>query len=237
MQEILPSQSKKVLDLSFLRRVPLFRSLSSVELAELATRMATRSYQHGEVIFHKDDPGSVFYVIKSGQVKITAISVEGEELILAILTAGDFFGELSLLDQEPRSASAVALVDLETFILQRRDFLEFLRTYPMAAVEMLAILSRRLRRTDMLVEDAAFLDLDARLAKRLLELCENHGIKTESGIEIGLRLSQQDLAALVGASRVAVNKQLAIYQAAGIVRLGKQRIIVLHSQELEKRVC
>lgn len=236
MQEILPSKSGKTQDLSFLRRVLLFKSLSASELAELASRMGIRNYLHGETIFHKDDPGSVLYLIRTGQVKIVTVSPEGEELILAILTNGDFFGELSLFDQEPRSANVVALVDTETFILQRRDFLEFLRACPTAAAEMLAALSRRLRRTDILLEDAAFLDLSARLAKRLLELAETSGIKTEAGIEIGLRLTQQDLAALVGASRVAVNKQLAMYQAAGLIRLGKQRIIILRPKELEQRI-
>lgn len=219
-----------------MRRILLFKSLSPPELTELASRMITRHYPHGETIFHKNDPGSVFYIIKSGQVKIASLSPEGEELILAILTDGDFFGELSLFDEEPRSASAVALVDTDTFALQRRDFLEFLRACPTAAAEMLAALSRRLRRTDILVEDAAFLDLDARLAKRLLELAETHGIRLEDGIEIGVRLTQQDLAALVGASRVAVNKQLSIYQAAGLVRLGKQRIIILRPKDLGKNI-
>jgi CRP/FNR family transcriptional regulator/CRP/FNR family cyclic AMP-dependent transcriptional regulator len=220
----------------FLSQVSLFKSLAPAELADLARRMGVRSYRQGEVIFHKGDPGSVLYIIKTGQVKIATLSTEGEEVILAILTEGDFFGELSLFDQEPRSASVIAMVPTETFTLHREDFLSFLYAHPTLAADIIAVLSRRLRHTDILVEDAAFLDLEARLAKRLLELAESHGLSSETGVKIDLRLTQQDLAALVGASRAAVNKQLGAYQAKGLISLGKQSITILRPEELRKRI-
>lgn len=219
---------------SFLKYIPLFASLKSTDHAELASVMKMRRYQKGETIFHQEDPGSTLYIITSGQVKIATESPEGGEAILAILTDGDFFGELSLLDQEPRSASVVAMQDTQTLTLDRHDFLNFLNTHPQLAVDMLTALSRRLRETDISLEDAVFLDLPARLAKRLLELSQKYGVKTDRGVEIGLRLTQQDLAALVGASRVAVNKQLNLFRAKDLIDIQKRRLIILQPEELRE---
>lgn len=220
----------------WLGKVPLFSSMKPDLLAHLAGKMSTRSYRTGETIFHKDDPGSVLYLIRSGQVKITTASEEGDEAILAILTDGDFFGELSLLDESPRSASAVAMAPTQALILHRQDFVEFLRKYPELVTDILAAVSQRLRKTDTLVEDVFFLDLSARLAKRLLELSESHGVPSDDGIEINLQLTQQDLANMVGATRVAVNKQLGFLQDRGIIRMGRQRITVLAPEELRQRI-
>jgi len=222
--------------IALLDQVPFFASLKPDQFADLASKLSTRHYRQGETIFYKDDPGSVLYIIKDGQVKITTSSPEGEEVILAIFTNGDFFGELSLLDENPRSASAVALAPTEVLTLNRSNFLDFIRRYPDLVSDILATLSRRLRRTDTLVEDAAFLDLPARLAKRLLQLGDSHGIKTDEGIEIDLHLTQQDVANLVGASRVAVNKQLGLYQASGLIHIGKPHITILRPDELRKRI-
>ena len=221
---------------TLLDQVPLFASLQPAHLSELASKLMTRNYRQGETIFYKDDPGLLLYIVKAGQVKITTLSPEGEEVILAIFTDGDFFGELSLLDESPRSASAVAMVPTQAITLHRQDFLDFIAKHPELVSDVLAALSRRLRSTDFLLEDAVFLDLPARLAKRLLQLSERHGIKTDAGVEIDLRLTQQDLADLVGASRVAVNKQLRLYQARGIIRIGRQRITILRPDELSKRI-
>ncbi len=221
---------------SHLKQIPLFTSLTAEHLADLATKLGTRNYKAGETIFHKDDPGSVLYVIKGGQVKIATASAEGDEVILAILTDGDFFGELSLLDESPRSASAIAMAPTQAMVLQRKDFVDFLTRYPEIVGDILAALSRRLRGTDSLVEDVIFLDLPARLAKRLLQLANTHGIKTQEGLEINLKLTQQDIADLVGATRVAVNKQLRLYQKMGVINLSRNRIIITRPEDLQRRV-
>jgi CRP/FNR family cyclic AMP-dependent transcriptional regulator len=223
-------------DVTLLAQVPLFASLSPDQLAELTSKLTARSYRRGQDIFHQGDPGSVMYMIKSGQVKISTSSLEGEEAILAILTSNDFFGELSLLDGKERSASATAMAPTEVLALDRSDFLEVLRNNPQMAGDVLAALSDRLRRTDVMVEDVVFLDLATRLAKRLLELAEKHGVQTDSGLEIDLRVTQQDLADAVGASRVAVNKQLGLYQDEGILHVGRQCITLLRPDELRKLI-
>jgi CRP/FNR family transcriptional regulator/CRP/FNR family cyclic AMP-dependent transcriptional regulator len=221
---------------SLLRQVPLFASVQPDWLNELANRLTPRNYKRGETIFHKDDPGASLYIISSGQVKIATTSPEGEEVILAILTEGGFFGELSLLDGRTRSASATAMEATQTLTLHRADLLEAIGKRPEMASDLLAALSDRLRRTDLLLEDAIFLDLPARLAKRLLELGEEHGIRTEQGLEIELRLTQQDLANFVGASRVAVNKLLGVFQDKGLIKLDKHKLIILSGDDLRRQV-
>lgn len=220
---------------SILAQVPLFASLDAPYLAELAGRLVGRNYRRGETIFHKDDPGSSLYIIKEGQVKITSASPEGEEVILDILTDSDFFGELSLLDGRARSASAMAMESTRALTLDRRDLLDFVGRHPEPVGDILAALSERLRRTDLLLEDAVFLDLPRRLAKRLLDLGERHGLETDKGLQIELRLTQQELANFVGASRVAVNKLLGLLQDKGLVSIDKQHITILRPDELRKR--
>jgi len=222
-------------EVNLLAKVPIFSSLKPAYLTELVTKLTARHYRRGETIFHKDDPGSTLYIIKSGQVKIATASLEGEEVILAILTDSDFFGELSLLDGRPRSATAIAMVETRVSTLQRDAFLDVIGKHPGLAGDMLAALSDRLRRTNVLLEDAIFLDLSARLRRRLLELSEKHGLETARGIEIDLRLTQQDLANFVGASRVAINKLLGVFQDKGLICIDKKRIIILRPEEIRKQ--
>jgi CRP/FNR family cyclic AMP-dependent transcriptional regulator len=224
-------------EVDFLSRVPLFASSNPAHLSEIAHRLTTRNYRRSEVIFHQDDPGSALHVIKKGQVKINTLSPEGEEAILAILTDGDFFGELSLLDGKPRSANAVAMEATQTLALQRQDFLDILGKHREMVGDILVSLADRLRNTDHLLEDAVFLSLPARLAKRLLDLAEKHGVKTDKGLEIDLNLTQQELAAALGVSRVALNKQLGLLQDEGLVSIETRRIIIDRPDELRKRVC
>ena len=221
---------------SFLKNVPLFASLKPDDLANLSSIMKVNKYHRDDSIFHQEDPGSTLYIITSGQVKVTYISSEGEEVILAILSDGDFFGELSLLDENTRSANVVTMLDTQVLVLHRHEFLNFLNAHHEVAIEMLSTLSRRLREANIALEDSVILDLSTRLAKRLLELGQKHGVKTDRGIEIGLRLTQQDLADLVGASRVAVNKQLNMFKIEGLIDVDKHHIIIIRPAELGEYV-
>jgi len=221
---------------TFLSRVPLFASLKEAHLAKLTEKLRTRSYHTGEVIFHQDDPGTILHIIQSGRVKIITTSPEGEEIILAILNEGESFGEIALLDGQPRSANAVAIEPTRTVTLDRSDFLEIMARHPEMISAVLAAVAAGWRRTSHLLEDAIFLDLPGRLAKRLLELAEKHGVRTGQGIQVDLSLTQQDLAATVGVSREALNKQLGLFQERGLVALGKKRITILRPDELKKQI-
>ena len=154
-------------------QVPFFAQLSSSSLSELSSQLNRRRYERDQTIFHKNDEGSARYIILSGKVKIILPSPEGENVIVALLSTGDFFGELSLFDNESPSASAVAAETAEMLTLDQPDVIGYVTENPKASISILAELS--LRRTDELLSDAAFCNLPTRLAKRLLELSGNYG--------------------------------------------------------------
>jgi CRP/FNR family cyclic AMP-dependent transcriptional regulator len=219
-----------------LSRVPLFAELPPDRIHELAQVVRRRTYHRGETIFHKGDPGNGLYIIASGQVKIVLPSEMGEEAMLAVLEAGEFFGELALFDGLPRSATVVAVQNAEVLVLHRDDFLSFVSRNPEVVTALFAALSRRLRSADEMIEDAIFLDVPGRLAKRLLDLADKHGKPAERGVAIDLKLTQQDLAAMVGATRESVNKHLGWMRDHGLIQLDRQRIVVLKPEDLRKRI-
>jgi CRP/FNR family transcriptional regulator/CRP/FNR family cyclic AMP-dependent transcriptional regulator len=216
-------------------RLPLLSGLDPAVVDEFKRRSRPRKYPRGSVIFHKDDPGSLLYVIVSGTVKISIPSMEGKDLVLNILTTGESFGELALFDDAPRNASAEATEDTSTLTLQRADFLELIEAHPRLAMRVIALLTRRLRSADALAQDACLLDLPGRLARRLMELAETYGEGGADGpIVLKLRLTQSELAALIGATRVATNRQLQRFQALGIVSWENQRITLKKPNELKR---
>lgn len=225
---------KPAIDL--LAKTPLFAVLQSEDLEDLARATRTRTYERGDIIFHKDDPGYTGYVIVNGAVKISVSSSEGDEIILAILTRGEFFGEMALFDEQPRSADAEAIQATEVLAVQREDLLRLLEKRPrMAITQLLKLLAQRLRATDELLQDAAFLDIPSRLAKRLLDLAAAHGEKTASGTRINLRLTQQDLASMIGARRENVNRALAYYQSRGWLSKEGGHFTILNEPQLRQR--
>ncbi len=214
----------------------LFKNLAPAALRSLAGRMRTIKYRPGTIIFNKDDPGLSCFIITDGLIKIYVTSEEGQEVVLIILKGGDLFGELSLLDGAPRSASAVAMEQTEALALNREDFLDFVRETPESALAMLSVLSGRLRRADTIIADAAFLDLPTRVAKKLLELAEDFGNKIGDAIEIDIRLRQQDFASMVSATRESVNRSLALLEEEGLIKIDRQKITVLKPAVLRKRI-
>lgn len=215
--------------------VPLFRGMSPALLGELARKLHPVAFRSGTAVFHADDVGSMLYIIIKGAVKIFVPATDGREVVLAVQRTGDLFGEMSLLDDERRSASATTLEDTEMVSLSRQDFQDVLARHPDACRAILDVLVKRLRQTNQGIQDAYLLDVPGRLARRLLILAEDHGIDTDEGREIGLKLSQQDLASMIGASRVAVNKQLQTWRQAGIVDVRRQRVTVLKPEALEEQ--
>jgi CRP-like cAMP-binding protein len=218
-----------------LRRVPLFASLSSQAIDEIARVARRHQYERDEVVFYQGDPGDTFYVILDGQVKVSVSSSEGQEAILVMLNAGDSFGEFALLDEQPRSATIQASLPTEVVTLRKDDFQRLIHQSPEIALGLLKVMTKRLRDTDQLVQDAAFLDVAERLAKKLLGLAEQHGRVSPRGIELDIRLTQQDLAAMIGATRESVNKQLGAFRDRGIVAVDRQRITILKPDALRAR--
>src|SRR5229473_8612988 len=221
---------------TYLKQVAIFADLAADDLRDLMAVAKKRAFRNGEVIFHRDDPGQVLYLIIDGKVKICLISPDGQEISLAVLGAGEYFGEFALYDGLPRSTDAVALEKVECYTLQRSDFHNAILKNPKIAIQVLEFLTKRLRNTDQMVEDLIFLDVYGRVAKKLLELAEAHGVKTDDGIRIDVRLTQQELASMVGASRESVNKVMGYFTDKDFISTDKHRITLHRIADLKRRI-
>ena len=222
--------------LELVSHIPMFRSLSPEDRAELAGLLRVQKVKAGEVLFRKGSEGTTLYVIESGAVKIVLPSRLGDEMIVTIFSEGDFFGEMALLDNMPRSADAIAVDPSVLLLLNRTDFLHFLQKSNGAIEAILSSLSMRLRRTDDLLEDTSFLNIPARFAKKLLELGTTFGRRDGETLEISLRMTQKDLADMVGATRESINKELRVLREKGIVTLSGSALIINDIQRLKRRV-
>ena len=162
----------------------LLAQLDEAALDTLLAVASERSFTNGQVIFQKGDPGTSMMAVLGGRVRISAYSEDGREIILNMVDPGQLFGEIALLDGKERSADATAMGKTQLLILDRRDFLPFLERNPKIAVQLIEVLCDRVRRTSEMVESIAFLDFGARLARLLLQMAENYGKETESGLLI-----------------------------------------------------
>jgi CRP/FNR family cyclic AMP-dependent transcriptional regulator len=221
------------LDPLVLQQVGLFAGLSADDLGALAANLQRRRYPRGQVVFRQGDPGASLYLIEAGSVKIVVSTPGGKTLTLRILGPRDFFGELSLLDGEPRSADAIVHEACRLLLLQREDFLRFIEARPGVAKSLLESVSRRLRYTTRQVQDAAFLDVPARLARVIVELAQAGPAGASA---IAPRPTQTELAEMVGATRESVNKVLGLYERQGLIRRERGAIIVLQPEALRKRI-
>lgn len=215
-----------------LSRSVILGALPAAELERLGAAFRRRSFKRGETIYHQGDPGHVLHVVVSGRVKVVLPSETGEEAVLTVLGPGDVHGEMALLDGEPRSATVVALEPVTSATLSREDFLDLLKRSPAAVEGVLGGLAQTIRRLSTEVGDLMFLDLQGRLAKKLLELAETHGQPDGEGIEIQVALTQEDLASMIGATRPRVNQLLGSFEDRGAIARKGRRIVILRRDVL-----
>jgi CRP/FNR family cyclic AMP-dependent transcriptional regulator len=221
--------------ISALRGCPLFAPCPTGVLADVGRRLRHRHFRRNEVIFHQGDPGDALHVITSGAVKILLPSPEGEEAIIATLKEGDFFGELALLDGQPRSATATAVEPSETLTLPRDVFRELVEKHPELRDALFAALATLLRRITKHVEELHFLDLAGRLAARIAQLARQAEPGATRSIELDWPYTQSDLAAMIGGTRQSVNRLLADLIDGGIVQLEHERLVVTDLDALDRR--
>lgn len=210
-----------------LRRVWLFSGLHRSELAQVGNLAQVRRYAaRQDVVRQGDDSGDLFAVL-SGRLKVTWNDAEGGEVLLSILESGDVFGEIALLDDRPRSATVTAMDSCELLVVERSGFRTLLASVPTLALNLLLVMSRRLRDLSDRTQSMSLLNVESRLAKAILQLAERFG-KEERGGEIllTLKLSQQELANMVGATREFVNRQLRGWQDQGIIELAKGLVVI-----------
>jgi CRP/FNR family cyclic AMP-dependent transcriptional regulator len=199
-----------------------FRGLAPRALDELVMRSRIERCRRGKTIFRRGAPGTAMMAVLKGSVKICTVSLGGKEAVLNVIGPGQVFGEIAVLDGGPRTADAVAMVETDLLVLDRRDLLPVVRGHPDLAQRLLEVLCGRLRRTSEQLEDAFFLDIAGRLAKTLLRPGAN--ATARGGGLVIAPLTQRELGEMIGTSRETINKQLHAWQRQGIVRVKKGEI-------------
>lgn len=218
-------------DLEILSTVPIFSDLSASSLEDVLSRMSKRSYKRNNMILMEDEFGDTFFIISMGSVKITRVSEDGREVILAMLGEGDFFGEMSLLDGETRSANSIALEDAEVLMLRRRDFLEILEKYPKIAISLLAEMARRIRKSDQQIESLSLTDAQHRVGITLLRLAEELGTIRKGVVHVTGLPYQQDIANMAGTSRETVSRMMRMLEEKEMIhRRGHSLSILDYTQ-------
>ena len=217
-------------NVDFLATVPLFNGLDRVELERFAEVTREKSYPKGSVILFEDDPGDSLFVVRDGRVKVVLIGEDGREVILGVLGVGEYFGELSLIDDRPRSAHVIAMEDSNLLVLRREDFRKRVESSPSVAWSLLTELSRRLRRADDKIGGLVLLDVPGRIARLLLDLAEESGTNA-----IEKSLTHQTIAQMIGASRETVSRAMKDFQDAGWITVERRRIALADRAALEQR--
>jgi CRP/FNR family cyclic AMP-dependent transcriptional regulator len=211
----------------------LLRHLRSEELSRLAASATLVRYRPRATIFQKGDPGASMMAVVRGRVKICTYSAGGQELLLNIVDRGGLFGEIALLDGQPRSADAVAMEDTELLVLERNRLMPFLNANPEIAIRLIAVLCQRLRQTSEALEDALLRDAPSRVARGLLRLAAIFGKQETGGMRLDIRLSQQQIANLIGISRESTNKYIVEWSRAGYLAVNTGFITINDREALE----
>ena len=223
------------IDQEVIRKAPLFTALDDAASASLLANMVSVKISKGSVLFAEGDGGDQLYVIAEGKLKLGTSSGDGRENLLSILGPGEMFGELSLFDPGPRTSTATAVTDVKLLSLGQEKLLPWLAENPKVALQLLARLAQRLRRTNEAVGDLVFSDVPGRVAKALIDLGERFGKKTEEGLFVHHDLTQEELAQLVGASRETVNKALADFAGRNWLKLHGRAVLITDLERLSKR--
>jgi CRP/FNR family cyclic AMP-dependent transcriptional regulator len=214
---------------TLLRGHNLFAKLTAQHIDRLSTCIVSKTVKRGTNIYAKGDHGISLCAIGKGRVKISVTTVDGKDAVFNVLGKGDIFGEIALLDGNPRTADATAATDCELFVIERRDFLPLMREEPDIALRIIEILCSKLRRTTAQAEEVMFLDLPSRLAKALMRLVDPDTAGRE---ERKVFTTQRDLGSMIGMSRESINKRLRIWEDKKLVRLERNAVVILATDHL-----
>jgi CRP/FNR family transcriptional regulator len=218
-----------------LSRAPLFEALDEQGAKALRANVTEVRLARGQILFNEGEVGDRLYVVLEGKIKLTRTSPDGRENLLSVLGPSEMFGELSLFDPRPRTASAIAVTECRLAGLGHDDLRPWLTGHPEVAVQLLRALAQRLRKTNDVMADLVFTDVPGRVAKALLDLAERFGQPSDTGLHVHHDLTQEELAQLVGASRETVNKALADFAARNWLRIEARAVVILDIERLRKR--
>ena len=214
------------MDVSFLKYIPLFSELTDAELKEIVKLAVRQVYKKDNMILIEEEIGSTMFIILDGRVKISRISDDGREVILSILSEGDFFGEMSILDGQNRSANVVTLDDSKIMVIRREDFLQMLHDYPQIAINLLKELAGRLRRSDSQIKSLSLQNATGKVASTLLRIADDSGKIHLGQVEIPRLPPQQDLANMAGTSRETISRVLKALTKQGYLKKEGSRLII-----------
>ena len=214
------------MDVGFLKYIPLFSELSDDDLREISNLAVRQVYKKDNMILIEEEIGSTMFIILEGRVKISRISDDGREVILSILSEGDFFGEMSILDGQNRSANVVTLEDSKIMVVRREDFLQMLHDYPQIAINLLKELAQRLRRSDAQIKSLSLQNATGKVASTLLRIADDSGKIHLGQVEIPRLPPQQDLANMAGTSRETISRVLKALTKQGYLKKEGSRLII-----------
>lgn len=226
-----------VVDPTAMAEIPLFRGLPRERLERLAEKLRRKSVPAGTNMITADQPGEVVYVLLEGTVKILIEQMDGREVILAFLGPGDTVGEMSLVDSAGRSANVMTMEKCTFLWMDRTTFQDLLRNVPEFAQNLVRLLSSRLRMANEQIQSLSSLDVAGRLARQILAFSERYGEPEEEGTRISLRLTQSDLAELVGASRERVNQVMVDLRQKGYLAVDSGHHILVQQPEQLAQLC
>jgi len=209
-----------------LRTVPIFSELADGDIESLASVATRRRYPKDTVVFYENDEGDSLFMILSGRVKVTILGDDAREVILSMLGAGDFFGEMALLDDEPRSATAIAVEDSELFALQRSDFASVLERKASISTALIRVLSQRLRKANHQISTLALLDVYGRVARVLIEMAQDEGRRLRDGSIAFRRATHQEIANRIGTTRETVTRMMKDLERQGYVRVSGREFVL-----------
>jgi CRP-like cAMP-binding protein len=214
----------------------MFQDLPEELIDRILNLSVSKKISAGETLFYKNDDGDALYGILNGRIRISTSTPGGQELVLNLIEKGEVFGEIALLDGKPRTADAIAIIDSELMVIQRRDVRHMLENEPMLAIHFLELAGARLRWLSDRIEDSAFLDVAGRLAKQLLHMAEISGEQTPEGVVVKLQPSQSELGQMLGTSRISISKHLRRWRDRDWVSLRRGQVLLKHPEELEHLV-
>ena len=226
----------RALGIESLKKVPLFRDFDETELAEVVQLVATRRYGKHQTIFREGDPGQTFYIILTGSVAIVRVAADGRETILSILKERDFFGEMSIFDTAVRAATVRTLTEVEVGAIEREDFLALIDRSPRIGRLLVIALSERLRAANKLISASTSQDIRSRLASLLLNLSANFGEQVPAGTRITLRLTNQEMANMIGTTRETVNRTLNRFWDERLIDMRTAHVVIVEAEKLRAMV-
>jgi CRP/FNR family cyclic AMP-dependent transcriptional regulator len=215
------------MEVSSLKNIPLFSELEDVDLLAISKVAVRQSFRKDNMVLIEEEVGSTMFIILDGRVKISRISDEGREVILSIMSEGDFFGEMSILDGQARSANVVTLDDSTIMIIHREDFLQMMHDYPQIAINLLKELAHRLRRSDSQIKSLSLQNATGKVASTLLRIADDSGKIHLGQVEIPKLPPQQDLANMAGTSRETISRVLKSLSEKGYLRKQGNKLIIL----------